>query len=225
MRLTASLLSAALAFAGTAAAADVDPSANARSGASESSAPLSDAASDKVHATVVIPDATRKVGEVRLLARGDSVVVQTLLSTKLLSRVIAEIRKKEEVNWPPDDASVASYLAALDAAREKVEKRDPAAAWDDRRRRLLIEFAADSGNAAVMVGTFRFAKDGSDTTPHDRELFATLALPRAYVLRNMRLILADSFKIAEPDVDRIGPLGPASAPPGPATSAPPGPAN
>jgi len=229
-------LSAALAFAGVVAAADVDPSsgvetstgkngdestgADANTGAST---PLSDASADKVLATAEIPDSTRKVGEVRLLARGNAVVVQTLLSTKLLSRVIAEIRKKEESNWPPDDASVVSYAAALDAARQTVEKRDPGAAWDDRRRRMLIEFAADSGNAVVIVGTFRFAKDGSDTTPHDREVFSALALPRAYVLRNMRLILADSFKVAEPDVDRLGPLGPAAAAAKPDASAPPGP--
>ena len=172
---------------------------------------LTDVAADRELASTVIPDPARKVGQVRLLARGQAVVVQTLLSTKLLSRVIAEIRNKEEKNWPAGDAAVGAYLAALDSARETVEKREPAADWADRRRRLLIEFAADSGDAAVFIGTFRFAKDGSDTSPHDREIFSTLALPRPYVLRNIRLILADSFKLAERDVDGLGPLGPAAS--------------
>lgn len=172
---------------------------------------LSDASADKVVASVVVPDSSRKVGEVRLIARGQAVVVQTLVSTKLLSRVIAEIGKKEEKNWPAGQADTVKYLAALESARETVEKRSPAAAWDDRRRRLLIEFAADAGSEAVFIGTFRYSKDGSDRTPYDREIFSTLALSRAYVLRNIRLILADSFKTDEKDVDRLGPLGPAAA--------------
>ena len=59
-------------------------------------APLLDAAADRVVARTVVPDATRKVGEVRLVQRGDAVVVQTLLATTVLPRVVAEIRKKED---------------------------------------------------------------------------------------------------------------------------------
>ncbi|MFN2426673.1 MAG: hypothetical protein ABR587_09545 [Candidatus Binatia bacterium] len=175
------------------------------------SASLGDASADRAIADIVVPEPSRKVGEVRLLARGEAVVVQTLLSTKLLSRVIAEIRKKEEANWPAGDPSTAAYLDALESARKTVERRAPAADWVDRRRRLLIEFAADANSEAVYVGTFRYAKDGSDRSPHDREVFNTLALPRAYILRNIRLILADSFKMPVTEVDRLGPLGPASA--------------
>jgi len=182
-----------------------------RTGAVAGMGRLADASADKVQASTVIPDPVRKVGEVRLLSRGDGVVVQTLLSTKLLSRVIAEIRKKEQRNWPPDEPAVRDYLAALEAARQTVEKRDSAADRVDRRRRLLIEFVADDADATVLVGTFRFATDGADRSPREREIFATLALPRPYILRNVRLILADSFNVAEADVDRLGPLGPAAA--------------
>ncbi len=171
-----------------------------------------DASGDKVHATVVVPEPSRKMGEVRLVSRGDATVVQTLLSTRLLSRVIAEIRSKEEHNWPRGDESVKGYVAALEAARDTVEKRDDGD-WTDRRRRLLIEFVADADSAAVLVGTFRTPRDSVALVPGERELFATLALPRAYVLRNMRLILADSFHLAEANVDRLGPLGPAAAAP------------
>jgi hypothetical protein len=174
-----------------------------------SSTTLSDAAHDAVKATRAVPDPRRKVGEVKLLARGNGVVVQTALSTKLLDRVTGEIRKKEEGNWPAGDPSREAYLAALDRTREAIEKRG--ADSDDRRRRLLIEFAADDANAAVFLGTFRFVN--GDSGAIEREVLETLELPRSYVLRNMRLILADSFDVPESEVGSIGPLGPASAAP------------
>jgi hypothetical protein len=169
---------------------------------------LNDAARDEVKATQVVPDPQRKVGEVRLVARDGAVVVQTLLSTKLLERVTAEIRKKEEGNWPAGDPSREAYLTALERTREAIEERDLGVDWKARRRRMLIEFAADDANAAVFLGTFRFTGEGSPAI--EREVLETLALPRSYVLRNMRLILADSFKVPESEVDSIGPLGPAS---------------
>lgn len=174
-----------------------------------------DTPADRVLATTPVPDASRKVGDTRLLARGDAVVVQTLLSTKLLARVVAEIRGKEEKNWPdgqPGAEGRPAYLAALASARDRLEKRVPAGpGWTDRRQRLLIEFAADASRATVTLGTFDTSPGPDEPGPEDREVFTTMEAPREYVLRNMRLILADSFHMDEKDVDRLGPLGPASA--------------
>ncbi len=181
---------------------------------------LNDASSDKVEASTIVPDAVRRVGEVRLLSRGDAVVVQTLLSTKVLPRVLAEIAKKEEHNWPTaqklaDSAAPASgtteYLAALDAARQRLEAGAQDSDTTERRRRVLIEFAASAMDQAVFVGTFQAAGDVGHLDLKSREIFSTLALPRSYILREIRLILADSFDVAEDQVDRVGPLGPAAS--------------
>lgn len=185
---------------------------------------FADASADKVHAAVSVPEPARKVGEVRLLSRGDAVVVQTLLSTKLLGRVVGEIRQKEEGNWPKDSEDTRAYLMALEAAREKLEKRDVGPDWRDRRHRMLIEFIADASGHAVLVGTYKVSGEGN-VVPASRELFSTLTPSRPYVLGNIRLILADSFDVAPAEVDKLGPLGPASlaaapAPGGTATPAP-----
>lgn len=169
---------------------------------------FSQAASDRVAATTSIPDPSRKVGEVRLVERGEVTVVQTLLWTKLLSRVLSEIRSKEGSNWPPGTEGTQRYLAALDAAKETLEARRDENG--DRRRRLFIEFAADKTDSLVLIGTFETDPEEKKITPRERRLFQVLALPRDYVLRNMRLILADSFRIAEGEVERLGPLGPAA---------------
>jgi hypothetical protein len=195
------LLVAALVFAGSAVAADV--------------ARLLDASADRVVAFTPVPDAARKVGETRLVARGDAVVVQTLLSTKLLSRVVAEIREKEERNWPEERSGVEgrrAYVEALVAAREALDKRSPGPDWTDRRQRLLVEFAADATGSAVVIGTFDAMPATGEPGPRVREVLATLDPPRAYVLRNIRLVVADSFGVDEKDADRIGPLGPAASP-------------
>lgn len=169
---------------------------------------LEDLSGEILHADTVVPEPSRKVGEVRLLQRGDAVVVQTLLSTRLLERVIAEIGSKEKRNWPEGDEATAAYLAALDNARRRLEQRDAGPDWSRRRHRLLIEFAAADDYGAVFVGTYDFAGDGR--TVRDREVFEVLSLRRDYVLRNMRLILADSFGVPVEDVGRLGPLGPAA---------------
>lgn len=172
---------------------------------------LDDASADKVQATAVIPDEVRKVGEVRLISRGDAVVVQTLLATKLLPRVIAEIHKKEEAGWPAGtkgEDGMRAYLAALDAAGDKVGARPPDA---DRRHRLLVEFVVDATASEVVLGSFTSAPAAATIVPESREILAVVPVPREYALRNVRLILADSFKVPEKEVDRLGPLGPAAA--------------
>lgn len=184
---------------------------------------LEDASADRVHAVVPVPDANRRVGVVRLLSRGNAVVVQTLLDTRLLSRAVAGIRAKERRAWGDADAASASYLAALESALATVESRP---ADDERRRRLLIEFAADDRAAAVFVGTFASFDDRTMAHPPSREVMARLSPPREWVLCEIRLVVADAFDVPEAEVDRVGPLGPASPlapPPTPPPTSPPAP--
>jgi hypothetical protein len=168
-----------------------------------------------------VPSETNKVGEVRLIRRGDATVVQTVLVTRLLARVTAEIRLKEEVNWPQSAAGhvdMLAYVEALQGAeamlRAELPPVDARNVSDaDRRLRLLIEFTASPGDAKVEIAEF---SSPGDERPYDvvsRRPLAAPAVDRAYVLRNMRLILADAFHLQEADVDRLGPLGPAAAAP------------
>ncbi|MBI5505562.1 MAG: hypothetical protein HY899_12225 [Deltaproteobacteria bacterium] len=175
---------------------------------------LLDSGADEVLSRVVVPDQARRVGEVRLLARGGAVVVQTLLSSKVLERVVAEIRKKEESAWLPGSTGRADserYVAALEALLENLESRQVAVTWAERRLRLLIEFVADDSGAGVVLGAWNGDEAGGALEPTERIPATQLALGRDYVLRNMRLILIDSFHIADADLDRLGALGPVRA--------------
>jgi hypothetical protein len=176
-------------------------------------AALVSAEGDRVLAATVVPDAVRKVGEVRLVARGDGTVVQTLLATKALSRVVSEIRKKEEGNWPVGKAGredMERYLAGLFRVADSLVARRDGAGDEDRRIRLAIEFVATRDVTGLSLAEFDGAEDDGRFRTVTLRPVETFPLPRAYVLRNMRLILADAFHVSERDVGTLGPLGPAA---------------
>jgi len=184
--------------------------AGARAVAVPAPLPPLDAATDRVVTRTVVPDATRRQGEVRLVTRGDATVVQTLLATKVLRRVVAEIRKKEEGNWPAGSAGhddMVRYVDALEAAARELEA---AAGDEDRRYHLLIEFVAGADRGGIVIGEFEGDDADGALRPTSAHPIATLPVGRDYLLRNMRLILADSFHLDEAQVDRLGPLGPAA---------------
>ena len=161
-------------------------------------APHLDLAQEKVVARVDVPDTARRVGQVRVVHRGEADVVETVLYTKLLRRVVAEIRKKEEPNWPEGHAQRADslrYLEALEKAQQELWAKTPRLDRNaDQRQKLLIEFVLAPGEAAVVLSEHQMRGDGENLKITSRRPIAVLELSRAYVARNMRLIVEDSFK-------------------------------
>jgi hypothetical protein len=176
-----------------------------------------EATGETVYARVSVPTELRKIGEVRLLTRSDATVVQTVISTRLISRVVAEIRDKESANWPagtPGHEDATRYIEAVEGTATTLgedlaplDPRDPAA--PERRVKLLIEFQAGASIATVTIGGFE-ATSANPYVPTRIRVMATPLVSRAYVLRNMRLILGDAFDVPEQRVDELGPLGPAA---------------
>jgi hypothetical protein len=166
-------------------------------------APLLDASRDRVVERGFVPSPEQKVGEVRRIRRGDADVVQTLLYSKLLARVVAEIRKKETANWPPDapgHADAERYGEALAQVQQQIWDRMPRdEAAQDRRQKMWIEFVLAPNRALVAVGAFEMSETGGVVTVTTREPLVVLEPSRDYVERNMRLIEADSFHGAAPE--------------------------
>lgn len=172
--------------------------------------PAFDAATDRVVKRRIVPNDVRHQGEVRLVTRGDAVVVQTLLATRVLRRAVAEIRRKEERNWPvgaPGRDDMVRYVDALAAAADGLEAAHP-----DEPKRLLIEFVATAAGGGVVIGEFEGDEAGGVLHPTTARTIATPAVGRDYLLRNMRLILADALELDETELDRLGPLRPAPRP-------------
>jgi hypothetical protein len=160
-------------------------------------APWLDAAQDQVVQRTFVPDPSQRVGEVRILRRGDATVVETLLYTKVGSRVVGEIRKKELANWPgsPD---VGAYLDALSQVQQTVERRLPTDRAADRRQKIWIDFVVAPAAAFIAIGAFESRLEGGEVKVVSREPLALVQPSRDYVERNQRLIAADSFKVADP---------------------------
>jgi hypothetical protein len=170
-------------------------------------APLLQDAGDRQVNRAFVPSPQDKVGEVRLLRRGDADVVQTLLYTKILRRVVGEIRKKERANWPPGVAGQADaerYIEALSQAQETVWARVPKF---DRSgnplQTLLIELILSERAAVVLLASYEAMKVAGEIQVTARQPLAVLELSRPYVHRNMRLIVADSFGVSEAELGKV----------------------
>jgi len=172
-------------------------------------APAREASGDAAHvvARAFVPSPEQKLGEVRLIHRADADVVETLLYTKVLSRVIGEIRKKELANWgegvPGHDDAV-RYLELLTRVQQTIWDRLPKdRAVRDRRQKLWIDFTLSPEASRVAVGSFEMDDTGAEVRVLERETLAEADLSRDYVRRNMRLIAADSFGVEGPALEAL----------------------
>ena len=160
---------------------------------------LLDDRTDQVLQRTYVPSPEQRVGEVRLIRRGSANVVQTLLYSKILKRVVGEIRKKEESNWRPGadgHGDAVRYLAALERAQEEIWQSVPKAERvADRRQKLMIEFILTEKVAAVVMSTFEMDEVDGEVRIRARKVLDAFEPSRAYVKRNMRLIVADSFAL------------------------------
>jgi hypothetical protein len=170
-------------------------------------APWLDTANDQIVERAYVPSAENKVGEVRILRRGRATVVETLLYTKVLSRVVGEIRKKELANWP-GNSDAARYVEALERVQKQIWSRLPTnQRVSDRRQKLWIDFVVAPGIAFVGLGAFEMKESHAEVRVVSRELLALLEPSPEYVRRNLRLITSDAFHIADTAVDPLlGPL-------------------
>ncbi len=158
-------------------------------------APAFDRSADVVVDRAPVPSAWFRVGEVRIVRRGDTDVVQTILRTRYLARVAARIVEKDRSNWPPGSSGRTDsdrYVEALERAAADVlraERQDVPS--------LLIEFARGPGVSAVVFAEPRVVRDADGLHVSDARTLAVLRPSEAYVERDMILIVSDSFDISE----------------------------
>jgi len=162
-------------------------------------APLLDGSRDEVVRAEFVPTAEQPVGEVRLARRGHAVVMQTVLYTKFLKRVVAEIRKKEEAAWPRDrhgHADARKYVDAIQSAQagiqERFRRREDRG---DRTQRMLIEFILSGQASIVAIAEPTLAEEGGRVRVVSRRQIAVLPLSRAYVRGNVYEIAWDALKL------------------------------
>ncbi|MBP2669220.1 MAG: hypothetical protein H6Q80_1422 [Deltaproteobacteria bacterium] len=178
---------------------------------------LLDGSRDEVVRAEFVPSAEQPVGEVRLVRRGDAVVMQTVLRTKFLKRVVAEIRKKEMAAWPRDrqghgDAVkyVDAVLAAQGGIQERFRRREDRG---DRRQKMLIEFILSRRASIVAIAEPEITEEGGRMRVVSKRPIAVLELSRAYVRGNIYEIAWDALGLDRKESrDILEPMLPPESP-------------
>jgi hypothetical protein len=159
--------------------------------------PLLDASRDEIVRSAAVPHALFPQAEVRLIRRGGSVVMQTVIVSRFLKQVVGEIRRKESSVWTPGRAGHGDseqYVDALDRAYRATElgfrDRD---AGNDHRRSLLIEFVLSRDEAFVAILHPEVRGDFGDFRVEKRRVLEILLLSRRYVTENIHEIAIDSL--------------------------------
>ena len=178
---------------------------------------LLDGSRDEIVRSEFVPSEERPVGEVRLVRRGPAVVMQTVLYTTLLSRVVAEIRKKDVADWPAsrrghDDAM--KYIEAIQSAQAGIQERFRRREHrGDRRQRMLIEFILSRNASIVAIAEPALAEVGGHMRVVSRRPIAILPLSRAYVRGNIYEIAWDALKLGRKESrDLLEPMLPPETP-------------
>ncbi len=160
---------------------------------------LLDGSQDEIVRSEFVPSEEQPVGEVRLVRRGPAVVMQTVLYTRLLKRVVAEIRKKDLADWPMsrhghDDAM--KYIEAIQSAQGAIQERFRRREHrGDRRQTMLIEFILSRNASFVAIAEPSLAEAGGHMRVVSTRQIAILPLSRVYVRGNFYEIAWDALKL------------------------------
>ncbi len=159
--------------------------------------PVLDDSRDEVVRSSTVPSALFPQAEVRLIRRGGSVVMQTVIVSRFLKTVVGEIRRKESSVWTPGRAGHGDserYIDALDrasrAAEQRVRERDTG---NVRRRSLLIEFVLSEEESLVVIFAPEVRGNFGALRITERRVLEILPLSPRYVWENMHEIAIDSL--------------------------------
>jgi hypothetical protein len=170
-------------------------------------ASLLDGAEDRIVQSAYVPSEEQPQGEVRLLRRGDAVVMQTVLHSKFLKRVVAEIRKKESASWPAEregHADSIRYVDALTEANNRIQQRfRQRKSRSERRQKLLIEFILSEKSALVALYEPELAEEDGRYRVTSKSPVAILELSRAYVRGDIHEIAWDALGLSKKEAKKL----------------------
>jgi hypothetical protein len=184
--------------------------ANAGQGEGKAStrfAPLLDSAEDRIVRSEFVPSEALQQGEVRLIRRGGAAVMQTVLYTRFLKRVVAEIRRKDLAAWPETREGHADSLRYIDALMEAssriLQRYEQRENRGDRHQKLLIEFILSERAALVAFYEPELEKTEGHNRIAAKHLIAVLELSRAYVRGDIYEIAWDALKLTRKESVRL----------------------
>jgi len=154
---------------------------------------------DLILRRTVVPSAEQPQGEVQLIQRRDLLVVQTLLSSRVLKRVVAAIDAKESRNWPEvREGYIDSnhYREELFRATEKSwEAFRQRSDRNQARQTLAIEFILGPKHALIALSLPQLTEDDGNLRLIDKQPVKIWRGSDDYVRENLFEIIQDSFHL------------------------------
>jgi hypothetical protein len=169
--------------------------------------PLLDGAKDQMVRSAFVPSEEWPQGEVRLLRRGGTVVMQTVLFSKFLKLVVAEIRRKELAAWPRKSEGYADshrYIDALSEANGRIQRQfRERVTRSDRRQTLLIEFILSGNAALVALYEPQIEEEEGHYVVASKHPITVLELSRAYVRGDIYEIAQDALGLTRVEAKKL----------------------
>jgi len=168
---------------------------------------IMDGSGDRIVRSAIVPSDLLPQGEVRLLRRGEAVVMQTVLNSRFLKRVVAEIRNKESASWPAQregHADSIRYVAALTEGYDRIQRKSRQRKnRAERRQKLLIEFILSGKSALVAVYEPELAEEEGHYRVTSKTPVAILEMSRAYVRGNIFEIAWDALGLSKREAKKL----------------------
>lgn len=168
---------------------------------------------DVIVKRVVVPSAEQPEGEVQLIRRGDLLVVQTLLSSRILKRVVAAIDTKENRSWPEARAGYIDSLRYREELFRATEK-----SWEAFRKRsdrkqdrqtLAIEFILGPNQSLIALSLPQLTEQDGNLRLIDKLQLKAWRGSQDYVQANIVEIIKDSFHLDDAAIaELLKPLWP-----------------
>jgi hypothetical protein len=168
---------------------------------------LLDGRKDVVIRRAFVPSRIFRQGEVRLLRRDGAAVMQTILYTRYLRRVIGRIREKELRNWPSSregHEDRAAYVRALEESGEEVRRRFEARENpSDRHKKMLIEFILSKKDSVIAFALPELEEENNEVRITKRTELRILPASRTYVRGNIYEIAKDAFSLSDAEARKL----------------------
>ncbi len=155
---------------------------------------------ERLIAAEVVPH-KKPHGEVRLLLRDDAVVLQTILYSKILKRVISAIQRKENNFWPDSKAGHSDSQRYIDTLAQNF-----AEIWagfkqrkesEERRQGMLIEFVLGEKTARIEIFAPALSGQPGSLKILERRSLKRLEVSRRYAIGALVEISRDSLGLSE----------------------------
>lgn len=158
-------------------------------------------------ARAFVPSSNSVHGEIRLLKRGDTACLQTLLYSKYLRRGLHEMAKQERQAWPdhwPCCEVSSNYLSDLAAVKEEVLGTAAGATNEAATlSRMLIEFCLSPTGACFAVGDMELEGAPEALAVVNPRLARVRAAHPYYVSRAMRMMGERGFGLPPDELDEL----------------------